>query len=358
MRLFYTVLAGLWLASGNAEAKSPADGGSFIPLGAPASAPLGFTQMCERDTELCLAGATSIAAALSPPTESAPLVVMASAPPAFDREGAGYRRLRVTADDLSRFGKDNPVDRFGLVRLLVGDAAATATSPVATAPCPPAAGWTESLAPDVPCDQVSDAIPSQTRGLATAAFVTLVPQPLQPAAPAIALPPLDGEPAKPADAAFDGKAAFALIGKVNRNVNDAVVQVEDINSTGEEDRWNRLGYGWRPAGDCEDIAIEKRMRLMEMGFPADRLFLAVAYKYRAGLHTVLIARLPDGDYVLDSLVRKVRPWSKVTYQWLRVQTPGDPLVWRGLTPAPAAAPTVRIASSDSGEAAIPPQPAA
>lgn len=144
---------------------------------------------------------------------------------------------------------------------------------------------------------------------------------------------------------IDGKAELVLVDRVNREVNQSTLQVADFDSSGENDRWNPLAVGM-PVGDCEDIAIEKRLRLMRAGFPAERLFLAVAYKYGSGLHTVLIARLGNGDVVLDSLVRRVRPWREVRYQWLRLQTPGQPQVWRAPFQAPQQ--VARLSEAGSG----------
>lgn len=119
----------------------------------------------------------------------------------------------------------------------------------------------------------------------------------------------------------------ALLKAINQQVNRSVVQVRDSDAMGVGEYWNRLSSDPRPVGDCEDIAIEKRIRLEQAGFPADRMFYAVAFVPRYGLHTVLVARLDDGDYVLDSMDPYIQRWDKVKYVWLRRQLPGQPLVW-------------------------------
>lgn len=142
-------------------------------------------------------------------------------------------------------------------------------------------------------------------------------------------------PAQPvATALVDRREAIRLIRRVNSEVNRTTIQVEDIVSLGVEEHWNRLS-SVRPVGDCEDMAIEKRVRLTQAGFPPERLFLATAYKKGFGLHTVLIARIDNGDVVLDSLEARVRQWAVVRYSWLRVQSPGDPMAWRRLQSSPA-----------------------
>jgi predicted transglutaminase-like cysteine proteinase len=142
-----------------------------------------------------------------------------------------------------------------------------------------------------------------------------------------------------------------LLKRVNSAVNKLAWQVDDRQSYGVEDRWTRLSTKLN-VGDCEDLAIEKRVRLEQAGFPAERMFLALAYKSGFGLHTVLIARLETGDVVLDSLEARVRPWGKVRYSWLRAQAPGNPAVWHRVgkgTAAPVsyvqgAAPTPAVTS--------------
>ncbi|HEX7857276.1 MAG TPA: transglutaminase-like cysteine peptidase [Sphingobium sp.] len=131
-----------------------------------------------------------------------------------------------------------------------------------------------------------------------------------------------------ASRALQEEELAAAIKRVNTQVNRAVIQRSDQDALGVGEYWMRLGPSAHPVGDCEDIAIEKRVRLTEEGFPADRLFYGVAYVRTMGLHTVLIARLADGDYVLDSLTPHIVRWSAVSYTWLRQQMPGKPLEWR------------------------------
>jgi predicted transglutaminase-like cysteine proteinase len=118
--------------------------------------------------------------------------------------------------------------------------------------------------------------------------------------------------------------ALKVLRRVNSDVNRHTVQAGDLETSGVDERWQRPNG----VGDCEDLAIEKRARLIAGGFPPDRLFLAVAFRRGFGLHTLLIARLPDGDRVLDSLSPHVLRWNQVGYRWLRQQSAMDPMVWR------------------------------
>jgi predicted transglutaminase-like cysteine proteinase len=73
------------------------------------------------------------------------------------------------------------------------------------------------------------------------------------------------------------------------------------------------------------------VELRAAGYPASSLMLAVAYQRRIGLHTVLVVRTQMGDYVLDNMSWAVKPWSKVKYSWLSVQSPDDPSRWHRLS---------------------------
>lgn len=118
-----------------------------------------------------------------------------------------------------------------------------------------------------------------------------------------------------------------LVKSINAQVNRTVRQRHDVGET-----WQRTGSGEMASGDCEDLAIEKRMRLINAGVAAERMFYLIAYKPRLGLHTVLAVRLDDGDYVLDNLSPHVLRWDKLRYVWLRMQNPGSPMQWSRVLP--------------------------
>ncbi len=118
----------------------------------------------------------------------------------------------------------------------------------------------------------------------------------------------------------------SLMKTINSDVNRHVIQMTDFASMGIGEYWRRLPQDM-PIGDCEDIAIEKRARLTDAGFPVERMFYAVVFVRRLGLHTVLIARMDDGDYVLDSLTPHIVRWEESHYILLRKQVPGSPLEW-------------------------------
>lgn len=124
-----------------------------------------------------------------------------------------------------------------------------------------------------------------------------------------------------------GISALRTLRDINRSVNQRVIQRTDLQMYGRGEVWRRSGTGKGAQGDCEDLAIEKRLELISRGFPADRLFFAVVYRGDVGLHTVLISRLGDGDYVLDSLTPHIVPWTRAPYSWISAQAPGRPAQW-------------------------------
>lgn len=153
-----------------------------------------------------------------------------------------------------------------------------------------------------------------------------------PAGPSLAAAPaaLEQSVAHPSIDPKADKTDRALLKRVTRYVNARVQQRTDAQIYGQDELWRRSGVGIAAMGDCEDIAIEKRAELTEAGFPGDRLSFAIVYSQQAGLHTVLVARMADGDMVLDSRNGFLMPWYKAAYSWISVQSMVDPKVWYAL----------------------------
>ncbi|MEI9891615.1 MAG: transglutaminase-like cysteine peptidase [Caulobacteraceae bacterium] len=86
-------------------------------------------------------------------------------------------------------------------------------------------------------------------------------------------------------------------------------------------------------GDCEDIVLTKRKRLMDMGWPADLLRIAVVIDGHGDLHAVLTVDVlsqqgKPATYVLDSHFQHVEPWQYLNqygYIWLERSKPGSTL---------------------------------
>ena len=110
----------------------------------------------------------------------------------------------------------------------------------------------------------------------------------------------------------------------------------------DQDHFGVAEY-WEPAdktGDCEDIALAKRARLISMGWAADDLRIALLVDERGALHAVLTVDVTSmkgaaATYVLDSRVLHVEPWKALTeygYLFLARAKPGESQ-WRLLDDA-------------------------
>jgi predicted transglutaminase-like cysteine proteinase len=119
-----------------------------------------------------------------------------------------------------------------------------------------------------------------------------------------------------------GERARDMLGEVNRSVNDAITPMKKTTSP--------LLAHWTvspAAGDCNDYAVTKRHRLIEMGWPKSALRLAVVLTGSGQGHLVLVVRLNDGDVVLDNLSSSVRSWNTAGYQWISMQSASNPRFW-------------------------------
>jgi predicted transglutaminase-like cysteine proteinase len=123
------------------------------------------------------------------------------------------------------------------------------------------------------------------------------------------------------------RALWSQLEQVQTQVERQVSYESDMDRFGVPD-W------WEPAsdrGDCEDIVLAKRLRLMNMGWPADALRVAVVIDGHGQLHAVLTVDVKTqagapATYVLDSHFAHVEPWSVLNqygYTWLERSKPGS-----------------------------------
>ena len=104
-------------------------------------------------------------------------------------------------------------------------------------------------------------------------------------------------------------------------------QRTDVEIYHQQEFWQRSGTQPGAVGDCEDIALEKRAELIQAGFPAARLALAVVYRHEIGLHTILVAHTAAGDFILDSRNSFIELWSQPPYSWISVQSTTNEMLW-------------------------------
>jgi predicted transglutaminase-like cysteine proteinase len=123
--------------------------------------------------------------------------------------------------------------------------------------------------------------------------------------------------------------------RINAEVNRAI--------TSEPNLKGLAGEKWLIApksGNCDDYAVTKRHELLARGWPAKDLLLAevvIGWYSWDPHHLVLVARTDAGDFVLDNLNAKIRPWTETSYQWVRIQSPKNPLFWIAIASTPVLA---------------------
>lgn len=115
---------------------------------------------------------------------------------------------------------------------------------------------------------------------------------------------------------------------VNSDVNDTLFFNSDLATT---DVWD---YPQDNIGDCEDFVIEKRKRLMDLGWPEDTLLITMVKKRIPNFagrkdHAVLTVRTAQGDYVLDNEIRSAVAWTTANrlFDYVMIQTQMDPKIW-------------------------------
>ena len=111
--------------------------------------------------------------------------------------------------------------------------------------------------------------------------------------------------------------------RVQWEVNRQVRPREDLDQYGKAEYWDYPGR----FGDCEDYALEKRRRLIALGWPKSALLLASAENDDGDMHLVLVAVTSKGDYVLDNRYRRALPWDSVPYKWFKRQSQHKESTW-------------------------------
>ena len=115
--------------------------------------------------------------------------------------------------------------------------------------------------------------------------------------------------------------------RINAEVNRSIVST-NMNEPVAEEQWLISPK----AGDCNDYAVTKRHKLIARGWPARVLLLAEVVTTWGEHHLVLVARTSQGDLVADNLNANIRNWTKTPYEWLRVESPANPMFWASIKP--------------------------
>ena len=111
--------------------------------------------------------------------------------------------------------------------------------------------------------------------------------------------------------------AWHQLDTVNRRFNLDILPVTD------QAFYDRREYWTYPDryGDCEDYALAKRRALIELGWPADSLLMALVRQSNGDAHAVLVAITDLGHFVLDNLAGDVVGWDQTDYKFIKMQSP-------------------------------------
>lgn len=113
---------------------------------------------------------------------------------------------------------------------------------------------------------------------------------------------------------------------VNEHVNRIVQPVTDQEYYATEEFWTYPGE----YGDCEDYVLMKRELLMKQGWPASSLLITVVRQRDGSGHAVLTVRTSRGEFVLDNLDYRVRPWTETPYRYVRRQSASHSGRWKAI----------------------------
>ncbi len=80
-------------------------------------------------------------------------------------------------------------------------------------------------------------------------------------------------------------------------------------------------------GDCEDYVLAKRRALIEAGWAASTLMIAVVRQENGEGHAVLMARTDRGDLILDNQEGMIKLWNDTPYRYVKRQSQYDAGQW-------------------------------
>ncbi len=136
-------------------------------------------------------------------------------------------------------------------------------------------------------------------------------------------PECDGATTEPVDIDLTPRI-YGEIDHVNRQVNASVEPITDMDHWGVVDRWD---YPLDGKGDCEDYALLKRKLLIAAGLPRQALLVTVVKDHDGEGHAILTVKTNRGEFVLDNLSDKVKPWTDTGYKFIKRQSQSNSNTW-------------------------------
>ena len=122
-------------------------------------------------------------------------------------------------------------------------------------------------------------------------------------------------------------AAFAQLARINVQVNREIQQVTDLELFCVEEYWT---YPVDGKGDCEDLVLEKKRRLIALGVPREAMLITVVRDLNGDGHAIRTVVTDRGDYVLDNFTNEVKLWHETGYRFIKRQSQTDPNQWVSL----------------------------
>jgi len=111
----------------------------------------------------------------------------------------------------------------------------------------------------------------------------------------------------------------AELDRINRTVNEAVQPETERDPYPDDGR-----------GDCEDYVLEKRRRLINIGWPTSVLLITVVRDREGDGHAVLTVMTDKGDLILDNQETEIHAWKDTGYRYVKRQSQTDPSTWVSL----------------------------
>lgn len=108
--------------------------------------------------------------------------------------------------------------------------------------------------------------------------------------------------------------SYKLVEKINDEVNNSVTYKTDSLKYGLPEFWECA----TTQGDCEDYALTKRGRLLELGCPPDKICLVFCDVPGEGGHCVLYVETDKGGFILDNRFSGVRTPTELGYTWVSI----------------------------------------
>ena len=129
------------------------------------------------------------------------------------------------------------------------------------------------------------------------------------------------------------QASWNDLVRINKQVNDSIKPMTDIEHWGLVERWSYPDDGY---GDCEDYVLLKRKLLIQAGWPRQALLITVVRDTKGEGHAVLTVKTDKGEFILDNQAEQVLLWSETGYRFVKRQSQQDPNIWVSLgDPRPA-----------------------